>query len=75
MEAFGTGDRGFVVDDEVSDGQSLRVQEELLVVAGHLVQIEVDHCLSHEVLALLQRKTEVVFDFTDKFTTLLGLFL
>ena len=54
-----------IVDLEVSDGESLRVDEQIGVVAWQTVQIEVDHGVSKVVITLLQCELEVVLDLTN----------
>ena len=62
-----------VVDLQVSDGEGLSVNEQVCVVAGQLVQVEVDYRVSQVVVSLLQGQLEVVLNFTDQFTALSGL--
>lgn len=74
-ETLGACRRRLVIYDEVSDGESLRVQEKFLVVSRHLVQVEVDSGLTHKGVALLQREAEVILNLANKFTALDSLLL
>ena len=55
-----------VINHKISDGKSLRIDEErFVVVSERPLQVEVYHSVSKIVIAFLKRKLEVIFDFLD----------
>ena len=64
-----------VVNLKISDGDSLGVNEQVGIVAGHLLEIEVDHSVTKIVVSLLQSKLEIVLNFSDQRSADSSLFL
>ena len=55
LEALGAEGASSIVDHQISHGERLRVNEEVFVVVGLLLQVEVDDSITKIIVALLQR--------------------
>ena len=57
------------IDGQISDGEGIRIEEQLLIIHRHLLEVEVDLGLAEVVEALLQAKAERVVDIAHELGT------
>ena len=70
LVAFGADGHGLVIHAELSNSDGLKVNEQVCIVRGQLVQVEVNLSVSKVVVAFLECELIVVLDFTNEFTAL-----
>lgn len=64
----------FVIDHEVGDSKTSKI-DEYFSLFSLILQVEVDHCFSKVVFALVESKLEVVLNFRNELTTTFCLLL
>ena len=57
------------IDGQISDGEGIRIEKQLLIIHRHLLKVEVDLGLAEVVKALLQAKAERVVDIAHELGT------